>query len=438
MPDTGGPTPSKWVISAGGSGRALGRSIAVDGSGNSYITGNFNGVLIFGSTALTSTGATNLFVAKVDKDGNFLWAATTGGTSLDRGHSIAVDGAGNTYITGYFMDAPIFGRTLLTSWWSTNIFVAKLDNSGNFLWAVSAGGKSGSSGNSIAVDSAGNSYVTGYIQGSATFGSTTFSSKGFDDLFVAKLDQGGRILWAISTGGTLVDRGNSIAVDASGNSYITGVFARTVPFVVATLSASGSDEIFVAKVDNNGNFRMATSAGGLRPDVGYSIAVDSLGNSFITGLYMDKATFGTTTLTAKGYDDIFVAMLDKSGNFISAVSAGGTVGEVGNSIAVDGYGNSYLTGAYLSSATFGTTILTSRGSKMYTFVAKLNKGGQFISAVSGGGVMGSSAYSIALGKSGHSYITGWFDGTATFGSVTLTTMGTTDVFVAKLGKDSRF
>ena len=201
-------------------------------------------------------------MAKYDASGDLVWAKRAGGSSFDLGIGIAVDGARNSYVTGLFGGSATFGlgetnQTTLTSAGSGDIFVAKYDASGDLVWANRAGGTSDALGNGIAVDGAGNSYVTGCFQGSATFGSgetneTTLTSAGGQDIFVAKNDASGDLVWAKRTGGTSGDRGIGIAVDGAGNSYVTGDFSDSATFGSGeanetTLTSAGGNDIFVAK-----------------------------------------------------------------------------------------------------------------------------------------------------------------------------------------------
>jgi hypothetical protein len=351
-----------------------GNDIAVDANGNSYVTGYFWGNATFGNTTLTSSSSeyVDIFVAKMDINGNWLWAQQAGGTSGDEGYSIAVDANGNSYITGCFWGSATFGATTLTSSGNEDIFIAKLDINGNWLWAKQAGGTSYDIGYGIAVDDNGNSYVTGYFSSIATFGNTTLtsSSSEYADIFVAKLDSSGNWLWAKKAGGTSWDHGYGIAVDANGNSYVTGYFYGSATFGTTTLTSSGSYDIFVAKMDSNGNWLWVKQAGGTNEDGGISIAINANGNSYITGVFEESATFGTTTLTSSGSQDIFVAKLDINGNWLWAKQAGGTGYDDGCGIAVDANGNSYVTGYFYGNAIFGTTTLTS-SSASDIFVAKL-------------------------------------------------------------------
>ena len=355
-------SPWLWAQKAGGTGEDSGHSIAVDASGNSYVTGGFEGTAIFGSTTLESSGSQDIFVTKLDNRGNWLWAKKAGGTDSDYGYGIAVDASGNSYVIGCFYSATAtFGSTTLTGNGYNNIFVAKLDSSGNWLWAKNAKESPYDYGHGIDVDASGNSYVTGYFYNSVTFGSTTLTSSGGADIFVAKLDSSGNWLWANNAGGTSDECGNGIAVDDSGNSYVTGYFYDSATFSSTTLTNNGVYDIFITKLDSSGNWLWAKKAGGSSNDSGNGIAVDAIGNSYVTGYFDSNATFGSTTLTSNGDYDIFIAKLDNCGNWLWANNAGGTSDDRGTSTAVDASRNSYVTGYFYDSATFGSTTLTSNG-----------------------------------------------------------------------------
>ena len=259
-----------WAKRAGGTSSDSGAGIALDGAGNSYVTGAFIGSATFGpgetnETTLTSAGDDDIFVAKYDASGDLVWAKRAGGTGFDAGIGIAVDGSGNSYVTGFFQGSATFGpgetnETTMTSAGFIDIFVAKYDASGDLVWAKQAAGSRGATtdfGQGIAVDGAGNSYITGRFQGSAAFGAgetneTTLTSAGISDIFVAKYDASGDLVWAKRAGGTSRDSGEGIAVDGSGHSYVTGYFEDSATFGPGetnetTLTGAGDRDIFVAK-----------------------------------------------------------------------------------------------------------------------------------------------------------------------------------------------
>ncbi|MDD3632303.1 MAG: SBBP repeat-containing protein [Candidatus Cloacimonetes bacterium] len=419
-----------WAKKAGGTQDDEGYSIDIDSSGNSYVTGYFYGTASFGSTTLTSGGSNDIFVAKLDSSGNWLWAKKAGGTGSDYSCSIATDSSGNSFVTGYFYGTASFGSITLTSSGSADIFVAKLDSSGNWLGVQKAGGTSGDMGYSIATDSSGNSYVTGAFAGTASFGDINLTSSESYDIFVARLDSGGNWLWAQRAGGTSADYGFSIATDPSGNSYVTGYFQGTASFGDTNLTSSGSADIFVAKLDSNGNWLWAKQAGGIYDDEGRGIAIDSYGNSYVTGAFARTVSFGTTTLTSSGYVDIFVAKLDSDGNWLWAKQAGGTGFDFGYGIATKSSGYSHVTGKFQGTASFGSTTLTSSGNADI-FVAKLDNSGNWLGAQKAGGTGIDDGQSIAIDSYGNSYVTGYFQRTASFGDINISSSGLYDIFVAK-------
>ena len=436
----------QWAINAGGSSGDYGSGISVDANGNSYVTGRFEGIATFGADTLTSSGLRDVFVAKLDADGNWQWAKQAGGSSYDYGYGISVDANGNSYVTGNFELTAIFGAFTLTSSGSNDIFVAKLDTDGNWQWAKQAGGSVGDTGSGISVDANGNSYGTGRFAGTATFGADTLTSiVGGHDIFVAKFDADGNWQWAKQAvgAGADYDYGNGISLDADGNSYVTGYFEGTATFGTTTITSSGDDDVFVAKIDADGNWQWAKQAGGSKDDRCYGISVDADGNSYVTGGFKATAYFGAFTLTSSGtYNvDIFVAKLDTDGNWQWAKQAVGAefVTSRGQGISVSANGNSYVTGYFMGTATFGTTTLTSSGTyDVDVFVAKIDTDGNWLWAKQAGGSNNDRGYAISVSANGNSYVTGFFSGTATFGTTTLTSIGGDDVFVAKFDTDGNW
>ena len=421
-----------WALKGGGTSFDEGRSIAVDGSGNTYVTGAFQGTASFGGTTLTSSGREDIFVAKYDASGSVLWAKKAGGSSFDAGQGIALDGSGNAYVTGWFSGTSDFGNTTLFSSGKWDVFVAKYDASGSVLWAKKAGGTLLDQGRSIALDSNGNTYVTGWFTGTASFGGKTLTSSEDDDIFVAKYDASGAVLWAKKAGGTNSEAGRSIAVDGSGNAYVAGGFEDTASFGGTTLTSSGQIDIFVAKYDASGNVLWAKKAGGTSFDNGVDIALDGNGNTYVTGSFRGTASFGGTTLTSSGIDDIFVAKYHASGNVLWAKKAGGISSDKGSGIAVDGSGNAYVTGLFWDTASFGGSSLTSSG-QTDIFVVNYNASGNVLWAKKAGGTTREGGYGIAVNSSGNAYVTGRFKDTANFGGTTLTSSGgSRDIFIAKL------
>jgi len=429
-----------WAKGIGGTSADYGRGIATDSGGNVYVTGNYRVTATLApGTTLTSAGSYDAFVAKYDASGTVQWATSIGGTSADLGIDIATDSNGNVYVTGHYSSYSItIGSTTLTRVGSYDAFVAKYDTSGTVQWATRIGGTDTDNGHGIATDSDGNVYVTGNYRGSITIGSTTLTNSGSDDVFVAKYDTSGTVQWATSIGGTSADYGRGIATDSGGNVYVTGNYSGSITIGSTTLTSAGSDDAFVAKYDTSGTVQWATSIGGTSNDYGRGIATDSSGNVYVIGEYSGTLTIGSTTLTGAGSDDVFVAKYDTSGTVQWAKGIGGTSADYGRGIATDSGGNVYVTGNYSGTATFapGTT-LTSTAS-YDVFVTKYDASGTVQWATSIGGTSADNVSGIATDSNGNVYVTGNYYGSITIGSTTLTSAGSDDTFIAKYSSPPKY
>jgi hypothetical protein len=449
----------EWAKQIGGTSNDYSSSIAVDSQGNLFTIGFFQGTVDFdpgtGIYNLTATGDNDVFISKLDPSGNFIWARRIGGMGDDRGFSIALDGSGNIYTTGWFSGTADFnpgaGNFNMTSVGSHDVFILKLDASGNFIWAKRLGGTNGDYGFSIAVDGNENVYTTGHFWGTADFdpGVDVFSltSVAFEDIFISKLDASGNFVWAKRMGGTSGEQASSIAVDISGNVYTTGWFSETADFDpgvdVFSLTSDGFLDIFISKLDASGNFVWAKQLGGTNTEEGKSLVLDASGNVYTTGFFEGTIDFdpgaGIYNLTADGGSDIFISKLDASGNFVWAKRMGGTSAEQASSIAVDISGNIYTTGSFAGTVDFdpGTGIfnLTSTGYDDI-FISKLDASGNFIWAKHMGGIESVGfGNSIAVDNFNNVYITGIFDGIVNFnpnvGVYNLTSAGYDDIFISK-------
>jgi Beta-propeller repeat len=456
-----------WATSAGGESSDGGGDVATDPRGNSYVTGSFSGTATFGAgetneTVLSDAGSSDLFVAKYARDGSLLWATSAGGSDFASGVGIATDPSGNSYVTGAFLGTAIFGEgeaneTVLSSEGSGDVFVAKYARDGILVWATSAGGISGDGGRDIATDARGNIHVTGNFFGPATFGAgeaneTVLSDAGFSDVFVAKYTRDGTLLWATSAGGSGgTDTGSGIATDQRGNSYVTGDFRGPATFGAGeanetVLSNAGNFDVFVAKYARDGTLLWATSTGGASEGRGTGIATDARGNSYVTGGFSGTAIFGEgeaneTVLSDAGSGDLFVAKYAPDGSLLWATSAGGESLDTGFGIATDQGGNSYVTGDFIGTATFGAgevneTVLSSPDN-FDVFVAKYTRNGALLWATSAGDPAETDGgLEVATDARGNIFVIGDFRGTATFGAgeaneTVLSSAGEADLFVAK-------
>lgn len=246
----------QWVRTFQGTEGERDNRIAIDSSDNVYVTGGFYGTKPFGTLNATSNGGYDVFVLKFDSNGNTIWVRTAGSTLDDRGNSITVDEHQDVYLTGEFRDHIGFGSDSLNNNGGPggrDIFVAKLTNNGNWIWAKKAGSDGGSDrGNRIVANKKEMLFITGQFKGNARFGSadTLYNSSDSIQIFVAAIDTSGTWQWAIQAGSTVEDRGTGIAVDDSCNIYTTGYYEETALFGNISNTAKGRKDIFVGKIPN--------------------------------------------------------------------------------------------------------------------------------------------------------------------------------------------
>ena len=385
-----------WAISIGGGINQVGNSMAIDRQHNVYITGCYNGA-----------------------------------TDFDSG-----------WMSSYIM-TPIGNY---------DIFIAKYDSSGNFLWAKSIGGPWADNGSSIALDSLANIFITGSFQGTGDFdpGAGIFSLNGgnSDNMFISKLDSNGSLIWAKMIYGSSSASGNNISLDKSNNIVTSGTFSGTVDFdpglsVFNLVSMAGSQDVFISKLDSSGNFIWAKSIGSVNNDYIYSLTVDNLSNICFTGWFISTLDFdpglGVYLLSPMGSQDTFVEKLDSSGNFMWSKQFGGTMQNGGLSLTIDVLGNIYTTGFFQGITDFdpGIGVYNMNSSTWGAFISKLNSNGNFVWAKSFGTGSIPSSNSITIDNLGNIYTLGSFSSTSDFdpgnGIYNLTSFGNSDIFLQKLG-----
>lgn len=419
----------QWAKGGGGSDADESYCVAADASGNTYITGIFSTSATIAGTTITAVNAADMYVAKFDPSGNLLWIEQAGGNGLQGGHMVTVDSNGNVYATGEFEDTITFGATILPSSGMGDIFIAKYDASGTLLWAVKAGGPGNESVNSINTDQAGDAYLTGSFEDTAQFGSFSLQSSGNRDMYAMKCDSQGNIIWAVKGGGSFDDSGRGMAMDNNGNLRVAGYFSDSAMFGSFNLMSSGSKDMFVAGISPAGLFQWAVSAGGNETDQAYEADIDAAGNCYIAGSFKDTAVFGFHTIISSGSDDIFITKIDASGNFLWAKSGGGSGEDKAYAVAVSDAGV-YLTGSFEDTLAFGTINLASNGDKDI-FISGWDSSGTVQWAFQEGGPGYDRGYGIA-GASGAVWVTGIFEQAVTFGTNVFTSNGLTDLFLIKI------
>lgn len=235
----------------------IGRQITTDTSGNIYITGYFSGTADFESTTLTCLSSTGgVFILKMGTSGEVLWAELFGEEETffsSVGYGITIDTAGNVYVTGNFKGEMTVGTDTITSIGNyNNMFLLKTDSSGTGLWAKGFGNEA--IGKNIITDDSGNIYVTGYFYGTAYFDDITLTSNGLFNTFILKTENSGMVEWAEQFGSTEgSNSSNHVALGLGENIYVSGLFSGTVDFGNTSLTATGTNNIFLVKIAMDGN-----------------------------------------------------------------------------------------------------------------------------------------------------------------------------------------
>ena len=328
------------------------------------------------------------------------WTAQIGTTRGDYGHSVALDAVGNAYISGYTegnLDGPNVGLA--------DAFLTKFDTSGNELWSTQIDTTSYDRSNSVVVDAAGNVYISGHTQGNLGG-----SNAGGNDAFLIKFDPSGAELWTKQIGTMSDDRSYSVAVDTTGNAYISGWTKGNLGGTNAGLS-----DAFLIKFDTSGTELWTKQIGTMNDDKSWSVAVDAAGNAYISG-----STDGSLGGTNAGLSDAFLTKFDPMGTELWSTQIGTTWFDYCQTLAVDAAGN-----AYISGWTKGNLGGPNSG-RLDAFLVKFAPSGTELWSTQIGTTTDDYSLSLAVDAAGNAYING-----DTGGSLGGPNAGSYDAFLAK-------
>lgn len=372
-------------------------------------------------------------------------------------YCITVDDVGNSYTVGAFNEEVDFDpdsgtyilNTLIPNWY--NLYILKLDSTGNFVWAKTIEGAGSSMARSVILDNVGNLLITGNFSNMLDFDPDTgvfnMNSPGSSDIFVLKLNNNGQFIWAKSMGGSYTDDGRVIRFDADKNIYVSGSFSLTADFDpgsgIFNLTSAGSQEVFVSKLDSLGNFIWAKQFSGLDYDYANDLKLDNMGNCYITGSFKDSVDFNPGTgfyyLNAMGLADAFLTKLDSSGNFLWAKNLGGAGECESKSMGIDDQGMVYICGYFRNTCDFDpgpSNYNVTAFDSLDLFVYKCNSNGDFIWVKQFGGIGNEIALDLFVDVAAKIYFTGSFTNVADFdpgtGINNLTTLGDKDIFLGAL------
>ena len=419
-----------WVKTFGAGWDDTSFSMAIDNNGDVYSTGYYFGQVDFdpsnGTTTLNSNFNDLVFTSKFNSQGDFLWVKGFGHEKEDWGLSIVADNQ-SVYVTGFSSSIARSddNNTVFTSTGKRDIVMSKVDANGNILWGYNLGGEGDDVGVSNALDSNDDLITVGVFEQMVNFnsstGSSSLTSAGLQDAFILKTSGNGSLIWAKSFSGTSTVLPWSVTTDASDNIYVTGFFQGTIDVDPSSnsflLNSTGSNDIFICKLNSQGNLIWGQSVGGNGNDIANSITFSN-GNVFITGSFQNSADFDASSsnsfLSSNGSSDIFILKLDNNGNYVDVKKVGGSFQDFGYSI--DSNSNSiYLSGTFRSTVDFdpssNSNPLSANGSVDDIFVLKLDHDLNFQWAHSFGTSDNDYSYAVSTDDESSVYLTGLFQGT---------------------------
>jgi len=423
-----------WV-ERGGSALDDGASdVITDANGNLYVTGLFQDTLTVGNVNLVSAGSFDVYLVKYDSAGNVIWAISEGGANFDMGTQLALDNNGNIYLTGGFIADITIGNSSYLSNGGWNMFIAKYDSNGGLLWARNGGGVDYATSGALTIDANNDVYVTGQFHNTATFGSLSLNGPGGNDLFIVKYEgSSGNELWGTYMGGANYEYGYGIEVNSLGHIYVAGAFRDTSFFGSQMLVSAGEYDGYVAKLDNLGNLVWIQQIGGVGFDYVLNLQMDAAENLYVTGLMEGQADFtSSASLTSNGGSDMFVAKFDEQGGLIWANHGGGIDNDAGYDLALNSEGEVFVVGKMENVASFGNGVSVTGYGNADVLVTKYDESGNIVWAMNAGSAGSESAEGIVITPEDKIFVTGGLRGSATFGPYVVNTGGEADIFIGRV------
>lgn len=419
-----------WAKGEGGIGNDAANAMAVDEDGNTYIAGNLAGSANFSGTVVQGAGLYDIVLVKYDPQGNLLWVKTAGGDENEQANALRYKD-GYLYMSGYFTDTCFFPGVFLKSRGEADAYVAKYDKNGNFIWARAGGGTNYDNATTLDIDNDGNIYVGGTYETSAQFDTVQLNTTNlFSESFLVKYTNSGQLLWAKTTRGTSANVLTSLACDGKGHVYYTGFFSGSFKLNDATVnSATQSYDIFLLKTDTDGNVHWLKRAGSSLEDASNAVCIDNEGCPVIAGYFAGTAFFGSNSVTYQSYNDVFVAKYDTAGNNLWVRDGNGQELDVVFGLTADAQGNIFATGMFQDAVDFDGMVLT--GTDRDVFAISYNPYGGLRWAVKGGGGNTDCGLSIALKPNGNIMLAGYYLYTCSFGNIAIDYADYNDQFVAE-------
>lgn len=408
-----------WVKTAGSINSDGANGIVTDHDGNIIITGYFTGEMNFQGEVVTSAGGMDFFIAKLDSDGNLIWIKTTGGAYDDYGKSVAVDNNNNIFVTGTFQGFMQFDELIAEPNSLKDIFLIKYSSDGNALWGEYPGGNGDDYPGRVVVDGSDNVLICGTYDHFLYIGGSSRVGKLGNDFFVAKYDNNGDFSWWTNDGSDLNESAVDLAVDDSGNAYVTGDFSGELFFGSFSVTSFGASDVFLAKYNSAGVFQWAKQSGASgNNDIAGGVAADNSGNVY---LYYKKDIPGNMARIEK---------YSSSGTELLNTGFGSNGLITPKSIITDNSQNIYVTGMFSGTSDLGEGDVTSAGEGDY-FFTKFYADGSFKFNYTAGSSLSDCGNSICLDADNNIFIGGFYNDGIDFGSESHSSQGEEDIMIVK-------
>ena len=457
-----------WVKHAGGPGYDECSGITTLSDNSTVVVGGFADSATFGEgetnqTVLTSTGSEDIFVARYNPDGTLAWAKSAGGGKKDKGTEVVKLSDNSTVVIGFFQFSATFGpgeanETILTSAgvYGSFIFISRYNPDGTLAWAKRVGGSvENEVGCGITALSDNSTVMIGLFNNSVTFGKgevkqTTLTSRGMNDIFIARYDPDGTLAWAKRAGGSDSDSSKGIKTLSDNSLVVTGWFNSTATFGPSeanetVLTSSGDEDIFIARYKSNGTLIWAKRSGGSNFDISKGITTLSDNSTVVVGSFNGSSIFGPgdtnqTVLISLSKSDTFIARYNPDGTLAWAKCLGGASDYWSSDITTLSDNSTVISGCFGGTATFGPgevneTVLTATGA-WDIFIARYNPDGSLVWVKRAGGLDYDQSNGITTLSDDSTVVTGWYYTKSTFGpgeslQTVLTYFGDRDIFIAR-------
>ncbi|MCW0218681.1 MAG: hypothetical protein OJI67_10195 [Prosthecobacter sp.] len=424
----------EWVAAGGGPKNDKTRAVTVDAQGNVFMAGETTDAGSFGDLKREPLGSTDFFLAKVSPAGKFLWVRSLGGSGVDRGYGVVTDAAGNAYVTGHFQstDAQALGQTLPNAG-DYDIFLAKYDPSGELLWIRTAGGKGYDFGHGIVLDSHGDVIIAGGVLGEGKFGETVVNAGSSSRaIFWAKYDAAGTLRWVQCTAGKFFGSGQGIGVDAADCLYIGGSGSGKGNAGSALLESPSGQAAVVIKTSPDG-VPIWTAVIPGSPSAGFhEITVDAAGRATGAGMFKGQLKLGDQVFETTGTKDSdgFLVHFSPEGKMLWSQVIQGPAVDYCLGVAADDSGRVFVTGEFSQTAVLAGKPITSLGATDI-YTAAFDAQGKLEWVLPNGGLKGDNAYSLTW-RPGYLYLSGACTAPSNFGPNIMGLPGAAEAYAAKL------